>query len=160
MPAHDETIRDIDAKIRRTEQLLAEAQKWMNLHGTLKNNLDVLKRARTLLEQDEPIPEPGAFTHVASDAEVPAPAERPTDTQPATSISRLILNALSESTESLSLNQITDYIHSKGRADVAQKTVSGVIAQHLVKGTVRRVARGTYELASVNGRVPTIGLKV
>lgn len=152
MPANDVTLRDIDIKIERTEQLLTEAQKWTDLLPTLRNNLDVLRRAKFLLEQDEIIPEPSAYTHVPFGSESSPPVRQAeikqaiVNSQRVGSISSLIFAALAEASEPLTLNQIADSVRAKGRNDISQKSVSGVIAQHLNKKIVRRVARGTYAL--------------
>ncbi len=91
MPVHDETIKDIDTKIEQNQRLLSEAQKWVNLLGTLQNNLAVLKRAKALLASDEVTPEPSKYVHVtpepqehqAQEPGVPPQASRPPESNAA-----------------------------------------------------------------------------
>ena len=158
MPAHNETTKDLDAKIAQNQRLLNEAQKWINLYGTLQNNLAVLKRAKALLEADDIVPEPSEYVHVPTEPQLPesepqaAPSTAiPKPESPRNSIGALILTALTESGVPLPVQTILASVRAKGRSEVTLKTLGGVISQYLAKGVIRRTERATYALPSVNG---------
>lgn len=158
MPAHDETIKDIDAKIEQNQQLLNEAQKWINLFGTLQNNVAVLKRAKALLERDEILPEPSGHAYVMPESEVQPPQPHGPDTVPAHgSIGSLIITVLTEAATPLPLQTILERVHAKGRPEVTLRTLGGVISQYLLGKKIQRTARATYALppATLNAAMHT-----
>jgi hypothetical protein len=155
MLVHDETIKDIEAKIEQTQRLLDEAQKWVNLLGTARNNLAVLKRAKALLESDEVTPEPSEYVHVDEPQVQVVIAEphttRLTESSERSSIGASILAVLTEAGSPLPVQTILARVRDKGRSDITLKTLGGVLSQYLTKGAVRRTDRATYALPLANG---------
>ena len=150
MPAHDATIRDIDAKLAQAKELYDKAAHWSRLLGTIDNNIKVLERAKAILLRDEMPAEPGATIPVWDDETSPyaqKPVKAATPNFEESSIGALMVAILREAGSALPVQTILERLHSsKGRSDVSLKTLSGVLSQYLAKKAIRRVARATYAL--------------
>jgi hypothetical protein len=164
MPANEETIKVLDAKINETQRLADEAQRWANRLGQLTNDLAVLKRARELLlSVEEPgevrrelvhvWPPPLAESQSAMNpnAQPEAPGTAASNIAQPTSIGGLVVMVLTEADAPLSVQTILERVRAKGRADLNLKTLGGVISQYVSKGALRRTARATYALPLANG---------
>jgi hypothetical protein len=145
-------IAEIDAKIEETEKLATEAQRWANQLSMLRNNLDVLKRAREILLDEQREEGVSKFVPV-----FPAPPRQADNARVAegTSGSPLSIGAtvekiLREAGTAMSLQDIWENLKLNGRSDVPLKTLGGVISQYVAKGRIERTERATYRAAIIH----------
>jgi hypothetical protein len=148
MSEKDKLLSQLDAKIKRTQKLADEAQIWANRLSTLRNNLDVLKRARELLVEtdNEETARPWVPVFSSAPRDYVQGLESGGDTTHL-SIGATAEKILREAGSEMSLQEIWENLKVNGRPEVPLKTLGGVISQYVAKGRIKRTGRATYRAA-------------